>query len=46
MAKPQSNVINKFKHALLKNDKKLMHSYVTEGLKYLLPKKKNIFIKF
>ncbi|QWG33630.1 hypothetical protein E0M25_20130 [Bacillus mycoides] len=33
MAKPQSNVINKFKHALLKNDKKLMHSYVTEGLK-------------
>ncbi|MGF2712657.1 hypothetical protein ACQUY5_10055 [Bacillus cereus] len=33
MAKSQTDIISKFKHALLKNDKKLMHSYVTEGLK-------------
>lgn len=32
MAKSQTNVINEFKQALLKNDKKLMRSYVTEGI--------------
>ncbi|MGN5653114.1 hypothetical protein [Bacillus sp. Brlt_9] len=32
MAKPQTDVISEFKHALLKNDKKLMQSYVTEGV--------------
>ncbi|XLP24361.1 hypothetical protein ACFMB7_10850 [Bacillus toyonensis] len=33
MAKSQTDVISKFKHALLKNDEKLMKSYVTEGIK-------------
>lgn len=33
MAKYQTNVISEFKQALLKNDKKLMQSYVTEGIK-------------
>ncbi len=33
MAKSQTDIINEFKHALLKNDKKLMQSYVTEGIK-------------
>ncbi|MFD6510500.1 hypothetical protein [Bacillus sp. NPDC060175] len=33
MAKSQTDVISKFKHALLKNDEKLMQSYVTEGIK-------------
>ncbi|MGE6550036.1 hypothetical protein ACQKFK_13660 [Bacillus mycoides] len=32
MAKSQTNVISEFKQALLKNDKKLMQSYVTEGI--------------
>ncbi|UOB95177.1 hypothetical protein BTI679_25140 [Bacillus wiedmannii] len=32
MAKSQTDVISEFKHALLKNDKKLMQSYVTEGV--------------
>ncbi|PFR46861.1 hypothetical protein [Bacillus cereus] len=32
MAKSQTNVISEFKQALLKNDKKLMRSYVTEGV--------------
>ncbi|MED0989354.1 hypothetical protein [Bacillus nitratireducens] len=32
MAKSQTDVISEFKHALLKNDKKLMQSYVTEGI--------------
>lgn len=32
MAKSQTNVIREFKQALLKNDKKLMQSYVTEGV--------------
>ncbi|MDF9611197.1 hypothetical protein P5763_03745 [Bacillus cereus] len=32
MAKSQTNVIIEFKQALLKNDKKLMQSYVTEGI--------------
>ncbi|PEC19013.1 hypothetical protein [Bacillus cereus] len=32
MAKSQTDVINEFKHALLKNDKKLMQSYVIEGI--------------
>lgn len=32
MAKSQTNVISEFKHALFKNDKKLMQSYVTEGI--------------
>ncbi|QWU45179.1 hypothetical protein [Bacillus sp. NP247] len=33
MAKSQTDVISKFKHALLKNNEKLMQSYVTEGIK-------------
>lgn len=33
MAKAQTNVISEFKQALLKNNKKLMQSYVTEGIK-------------
>ncbi len=32
-AKSQTDVISEFKHALLKNDKELMQSYVTEGVK-------------
>ncbi len=32
MAKSQTNVISEFKQALLKNDKKLMRSNVTEGI--------------
>lgn len=32
MAKSRTNVISEFKQALLKNDKKLMQSYVTEGV--------------
>ncbi|WP_215563255.1 hypothetical protein [Bacillus wiedmannii] len=32
MAKSQTNVISEFKHALLKNDIKLMQSYVTDGV--------------
>ncbi|PHE94606.1 hypothetical protein COF76_23500 [Bacillus wiedmannii] len=32
MAKSQTDVISEFKQALLKNDKKLMRSYVTEGI--------------
>ncbi|PEL50556.1 hypothetical protein [Bacillus toyonensis] len=32
MAKSQTNVISEFKQALLQNDKKLMRSYVTEGI--------------
>ncbi|PDY37105.1 hypothetical protein COO17_23880 [Bacillus wiedmannii] len=32
MAKSQTDVISEFKHALLKNEKKLMQSYVTEGV--------------
>ncbi|HGH7177592.1 TPA: hypothetical protein ACJMKJ_005237 [Bacillus wiedmannii] len=32
MVKSQTNVISDFKQALLKNDKKLMRSYVTEGI--------------
>ncbi|MBT2577909.1 hypothetical protein J7E43_10865 [Bacillus sp. ISL-8] len=32
MAKSQTDVISEFKHALLKNDKKLMQSYITEGI--------------
>lgn len=32
MAKSQTTVISDFKQALLKNDKKLMRSYVTEGI--------------
>jgi len=32
MAKSQTNVISEFKQALFKNDKKLMRSYVTEGI--------------
>ncbi|RAS92068.1 hypothetical protein A6E21_22610 [Bacillus cereus] len=32
MAKAQTNVISEFKQTLLKNDKKLMRSYVTEGI--------------
>ncbi|MCU5375980.1 hypothetical protein OCA08_02305 [Bacillus cereus] len=32
MAKSQTNVISEFKQALLKNDKKLMRSYGTEGI--------------
>ncbi len=32
MAKAQTNVISEFKQALLKNDKKLMRSYVTDGV--------------
>ncbi|MEA1011046.1 hypothetical protein U2H24_15305 [Bacillus cereus] len=32
MAKSQTNVISEFKQALLKNDKKLMQSYVTDGV--------------
>ncbi len=31
-AKSQTDVISEFKHALLKNDKELMQSYVTEGV--------------
>ncbi|MGE1000370.1 hypothetical protein ACQGR7_25045, partial [Bacillus sp. Gnz1/3] len=32
MEKPQTDVISEFKQALLINDKKLMRSYVTEGV--------------
>ncbi|SCM94853.1 Uncharacterized protein BWINRASL_02375 [Bacillus mycoides] len=32
MAESQTNVISEFKQALLKNDKKLMQSYVIEGI--------------
>ncbi|OJE37276.1 hypothetical protein BAQ44_13930 [Bacillus mobilis] len=32
MAKSQTDVISEFKHALLKNDEKLMRSYVTDGV--------------
>ncbi len=32
MAKSQTDVISEFKHALLKNDKKLMQLYVREGI--------------
>lgn len=32
MAKSQTDVISEFKHALLKNDKRLMQSYVTAGI--------------
>ncbi|MES5894152.1 MULTISPECIES: hypothetical protein [Bacillus cereus group] len=43
MAKSQTDIISKFKHALLKNDKKLMQSYVTEGIKLpTFPKDKPI----
>ncbi|QWH42363.1 hypothetical protein EXW53_12015 [Bacillus mycoides] len=33
MVKAQTDVISKFKHALLKNDEKLMQSYITAGIK-------------
>ncbi|MHC2836693.1 hypothetical protein ACUXEY_005249 [Bacillus sp. F9_6S_D1_P_5] len=39
MAKSQTNVISEFKQALLKNDKKLMRSYVTEGIELPIPSK-------
>ncbi|MDM5438842.1 hypothetical protein QUG02_12040 [Bacillus hominis] len=43
MAKSQTDVISKFKHALLKNDEKLMQSYVTEGIKLTtFPKDKHL----
>ncbi|AAT59918.1 hypothetical protein BT9727_2267 [[Bacillus thuringiensis] serovar konkukian str. 97-27] len=32
MEKPQTDVISEFKQALLINDKKLMQSYITEGI--------------
>ncbi|MGM2816069.1 hypothetical protein [Bacillus cereus group sp. Bce001] len=32
MAKSQTDIISEFKHALLKNDKKLMQSYVIDGI--------------
>ncbi|MFK4308915.1 hypothetical protein ABH957_003592 [Bacillus sp. RC242] len=43
MAKSQTDIIIKFKHALLNNDKKLMQSYVTEGIELpTFPKDKPI----
>ncbi len=46
MEKPQTDVISEFKQALLINDKKLMRSYVTEGLNYLISKQINKFMQF
>ena len=40
MAKSQTDVLSKFKYALLKNDKKLMQSYVIDGIELPNPPKK------
>lgn len=45
MAKSQTNVISEFKQALLQNDKKLMRSYVTEGIELPTFQKENLFMK-